>query len=453
MKKVYSIIFFVLTIGCILGVTGCGNKQAAQATVSSTQINYTEQTFAAIETLVNRDYNAFYDYFDDNLKKEISLSDVQHIWTEFNVTYGTFSYYKTDITMEAKDGYQIADVPCYFKRGSVTVRLTFNNRGEICGFFITDNKAASNSMQLTQDIEVSFGSQEYPISGSLTMPEGKGPFPVVILVHGSGPSDRNEQIGPNLPFMDLASQLAEQGIAVLRYDKRTYLYGAQMSELEHLTVQEETIDDVVAAVEFLKTRNTILNDQIYIAGHSLGGYLIPRIAQQTPDVAGYILLAAPARPMEDLVLEQTQYILSLEKELDKASKEKLLAQTEEAVTSIKELTPDSDIPSDQLLGVPASYWLDLRVYDPLTEIQQIEKPLLFLQGRRDYQVSIADFTLWQTALEDTQNAHVQFQLFDNLNHLFMPGTGKSTPSEYQQKEIFSTDASDAIAAFVNENNN
>ena len=160
------------------------------------------------------------------------------------------------------------------------------------------------------------------------MPEGKGPFPVVILVHGSGPSDRNEQIGPNLPFMDLASQLAEQGIAVLRYDKRTYLYGAQMSELEHLTVQEETIDDVVAAVEFLKTRNTILNDQIYIAGHSLGGYLIPRIAQQTPDVAGYILLAAPARPIEDLVLEQTQYILSLEKELDKASKEKLLAQTE-----------------------------------------------------------------------------------------------------------------------------
>lgn len=450
MKKFLSTLLIASVLSCTCSLTGCGND-AVKASASAVQMNYTEQTFACIEKLVNLDYSGFYNCFDESLKKEITQADVQKVWSDFTIQYGTFDYYTTDITIEAKDGYQIADVPCYFKRGSVTVRLTFNSQGEICGFFVTDNTSSSNSLQLAQDVEVTFGSNQYPITGSLTMPEGEGPFPAVILVHGSGPSDRNEQIGPNLPFMDLASQLSEQGIAVLRYDKRTYLYGTELANFDNLTVQEETIDDAAAAVAFLKTRNTIQSDQIYIAGHSLSGYLIPRIAQQTPDAAGYILLAAPARPIEDLILEQTQYILDLEGTLDDASKEKLLSQTAEIVKNIKHLTQDSDMAASQLFNVPVSYWLDLQGYDPLTEIRQIEKPLLFLQGARDYQVTITDYELWQDALADDPSVDATFQLYDNLNHLFMTGTGKSTPAEYQQKGVFSTDVSSAIAAFVHEN--
>ncbi|MBR2009989.1 MAG: alpha/beta fold hydrolase, partial [Peptococcaceae bacterium] len=433
MKKLLSTLCILLTVGIVFGLTGCGNDAKD---VSAQQINYTERTFTIIDKLTNNKIGDFYSYFDENMKKQVSQTDVQKLWVDLIAVYGTFDYYKTDITLVSKDGYQIADVPCIFKNGSVTLRLTLNSKGEISGFFITENTTSSNSLQLAHDTEVTFGSEAYPISGSLTLPEGDGPFPAVILVHGSGPNDRNEQIGPNLPFMDLAEQLSAQGVAVLRYDKRTYLYGSELAALTDITVQDETIDDAVYAFEYLKTLDSINAEQIYIAGHSLGGYLIPRIAAQTPEAAGYILLAASARPLEDMMLEQTEYLLGLEKNLDDASKQKLLKQTSDMVSAVKSLTPDTELTAEQLGGVPASYWLDLKNYDPIAEIQQIDKSILILQGGRDYQVTKTDYDLWLSAFNEYSDVHYRF--YDNLNHLFMSGTGKSIPDEYQQKGTVDT---------------
>jgi len=443
MKKLLSTLCILLTVGIVFGLTGCGNDAKD---VSAQQINYTERTFTIIDKLTNNKIGDFYSYFDENMKKQVSQTDVQKLWVDLIAVYGTFDYYKTDITLVSKDGYQIADVPCIFKNGSVTLRLTLNSKGEISGFFITENTTSSNSLQLAHDTEVTFGSEAYPISGSLTLPEGDGPFPAVILVHGSGPNDRNEQIGPNLPFMDLAEQLSAQGVAVLRYDKRTYLYGSELAALTDITVQDETIDDAVYAFEYLKTLDSINAEQIYIAGHSLGGYLIPRIAAQTPEAAGYILLAASARPLEDMMLEQTEYLLGLEKNLDDASKQKLLKQTSDMVSAVKSLTPDTELTAEQLGGVPASYWLDLKNYDPIAEIQQIDKSILILQGGRDYQVTKTDYDLWLSAFNEYSDVHYRF--YDNLNHLFMSGTGKSIPDEYQQKGTVDTAVGTDIVNFV-----
>lgn len=444
MKKLFTMICIATMLVMACSLSGCG-KDTVKETAAQ-QINYTERTFTIVDKLVNNKITDFYSYFDENMKKQVSQTDVQQIWASLISDYGAFDYYKTDITLTTKDGYQIVDVPVIFKNGSATLRFALNAKGEISGFFITDNATASNSMQLANDTEVTFGSAEYPISGSLTLPEGEGPFPAVILVHGSGPSDRNEQIGPNLPFMDLAEQLSAQGVAVLRYDKRTYLYGNQLAQLTDITVQDETIDDVVYALDYLQTLDNIDTEHIYIAGHSLGGYLVPRIAAQTPEAAGYILLAASARPMEDLLLEQTEYILSLEKSLDDASKEKLLKQTQDMVDTIKSLTPDSEYTADQLGGTPASYWLDLKNYDPIAEVQGINKSFLVLQGGRDYQVTKTDYDLWQSAFGEYSDVH--FRFYDNLNHLFMSGTGKSVPNEYQQKNTVDTVVGKDIANFV-----
>ena len=444
MKKLFTMICIATMMVMACSLSGCG-KDTVKETAAQ-QINYTERTFTIVDKLVNNKITDFYSYFDENMKKQVSQADVQQVWASLISDYGAFDYYKTDITLTTKDGYQIVDVPVIFKNGSATLRFALNAKGEISGFFITDNATASNSMQLANDTEVTFGSAEYPISGSLTLPEGEGPFPAVILVHGSGPSDRNEQIGPNLPFMDLAEQLSAQGVAVLRYDKRTYLYGNQLAQLTDITVQDETIDDVVYALDYLQTLDNIDTEHIYIAGHSLGGYLVPRIAAQTPEAAGYILLAASARPMEDLLLEQTEYILSLEKSLDDASKEKLLKQTQDMVDTIKALTPDSAYTADQLGGTPASYWLDLKNYDPIAEVQGINKSFLVLQGGRDYQVTKTDYDLWQSAFGEYSDVH--FRFYDNLNHLFMSGTGKSVPNEYQQKNTVDTVVGKDIANFV-----
>lgn len=442
MKKSFWI--FLLLLPLLL--VGCSEKQNAVAATVSGQMNYSEQTIAAVQKLTDGNTAAFYQLFDDNMKKEMSEQDLQALWNKTCYQYGAFQYYLSEIAISSKDGNQTASIPCIFENGTLTVRLTFNKEGAISGFYMTEGENVSGSPRLNNDIEISFGTEDYPLSGSLTLPEGSGPFPVVILVQGSGAFDRNEQIGPNVPFLDLAEQLAQQGIAVLRYDNRSYLYEEDVIQTDNWTVYEETIDDVAAAVAFLQTLNTIKNEQIYIAGHNMAGYLLPRIAEQTPDAAGYIFLAASARPQEDLLLEQTAYILSTEKNLDEASKTKIMEQTEATVSNIKTLTAGSTLPASALYNLPASYWLDLQSYQPLQQVQKIEHPLLFLQGGRDYQVSTTDYQLWQSALDETKDVH--FLYYDNLNHLFMSGTGKSTPAEYEQKGVFSSQVSDDIAQFI-----
>lgn len=442
MKKLLPLL---LLIAFALLATGC-NEQKAEETSATKQTNYSQIAITAISKLTGDDLSGFYQLFDEEMKKSISENDLKTIWNNLITQYGSFQYYSSDFTLSSQDGYTLATIPCAFQNQTIAVLITLNSAGEISGLYFTESTDATNSPRLENDTAVTIVSGDYHLPGSLTMPEGNGPFPVVILVHGSGPSDRNEQIGPNLPFLDIAEQLAQSGIATLRYDKRTYAYREEMAELTDLTVDDEVIDDVAAAVAFVNSLQTIDHDRIYIAGHSLGGYLIPRIAQRTPEAQGYMMLAAAARPMEDLLLEQTNYILELDKETAQETKDALLEQTEATVNNIKQLTADSDLSAEQLMNVPASYWLDLQNYNPLTQVLSIEQPLLIMQGGRDYQVTSTDYDLWKEALKNNSNA--TFCYYDNLNHLFMPGTGKSTPTEYQSKGTVHEDVIQDMVAFI-----
>lgn len=437
---------FILLLSAALCLNGCGAKAEQAAIVSSSQLNYSEQTITAIQKLTSGDTSGFYKMFDDNMKEEMTEQELLSTWNQIATQYGTFQYYLSEIAISRQDGYQIASVPCIFENGTLTFRLTFNNSGAISGFYMTEGEDSSGSPRLGNDTEISFGDENHPISGSLTLPEGAGPFPAVILVQGSGPYDRNEQIGPNVPFLDLADQLAQHGIAVLRYDTRTYLYEQELTKNDNRTVNDEIIDDVVAAVDFLKTRNTIQSEQIFIAGHDMAGYLMPRIADRTPDAAGFIMLAAASRPLEDILLEQTNYVITTEKNLDEAAKAQMMEQIETTVANIKGLTENSTMSPADLYNLPVHYWLDLQAYDPLSEIKKIHKPLLFLQGGRDYQVTTTDFELWKSVLEE--NTDVHFCYYDNLNHLFMIGTGKSTPAEYQQRGTVSDEVGNDISDFI-----
>lgn len=150
-----------------------------------------------------------------------------------------------------------------------------------------------------------------------------------MLVHGSGPNDRDETLGPNKPFRDLTRGLAFKGIAVLRYDKRTKVHGARMAKGTNMTVKEETIDDALAAVNVLRGSSSVDRNRIFVLSHSLGGMLIPRIGQADSKIAGLIVFAGATRPLEDTLLEQVTYIASLKGTLtaeDKKELEKLKAE-------------------------------------------------------------------------------------------------------------------------------
>ena len=145
------------------------------------------------------------------------------------------------------------------------------------------------------------GGEPRALPGTLFLPNGVEKAAAVVLVHGSGPNDRDETLGPNRPFRDLATGLATRGIAVLRYDKRTKVYPESFAGLKNPTVKDEILDDVSAALEFLKSRPEIDADRITITGHSLGGTLAPRIAAANPSVSKIVILAGAARPLPDLM--------------------------------------------------------------------------------------------------------------------------------------------------------
>jgi len=330
--------------------------------------------------------------------------------------------------------YDVVIVMARFEKGGLGLRISVNaNTGQVGGLFFTAD--AGKAMAYTvppyvdaskfNEQEVTIGTGDWSLPGTLTLPAGEGPFPAVALVHGSGPNDRDETLGPNKPFKDLAWGLASQGVAVLRYDKRSKVYAQQMAGLTTLTVKEEVIDDAAAAVALLRQHPGVDPERVFVLGHSLGGYLAPRIALAAPDSTGLIILAGATRPLEDLLLEQAEYIMSLS---ESTTHQSSIDELKQQIAQVKALKPgDEDQPA--ILGAPPTYWLDLQNYRPAELARSIAKPMLILQGMRDYQVREADFVNWQQAL--SARSDVQFKTYPNLNHLFITGDKESTPQEYQ----------------------
>jgi dipeptidyl aminopeptidase/acylaminoacyl peptidase len=281
-------------------------------------------------------------------------------------------------------------------------------------------------------MEVKLGVEGWLLPGTLTLPKGDGPFPALVLVHGSGPNDRDETLGPNKAFKDLAWGLASRNIAVLRYDKRTKVHGQKMAAQKdaELTVYEETIQDALAAAELLRKTEGIDPRNVFILGHSLGGMLIPRIAEADKKNTGFIIMSGNTRPIEDLLIQQLEYIFQLDGKLSDEEKAQL-EETKSNVKKIKDLTPENSAQmTEPFLGAGAAYWLDLKGYSPAEAAKGLERPLLILQGGRDYQVTMEDFEGWKKALSAKDT--VDLNLYPANNHLLIPGEGKSTPEEYQE---------------------
>lgn len=299
--------------------------------------------------------------------------------------------------------------------------------------FLHDESAppyADPALYTEQEVKISSGSFNLP--GTLTMPKGEGPFPAVILVHGSGSNDRDESLGPNRPFRDLAWGLASKGIAVLRYDKRTLIYAEKSADpIENLTVKEESMDDALAAAALLRTTPGIDPQKVFILGHSLGGMLTPRIVAQDSELAGAIIMAGNTRPLEDLMVVQTSYLAEADGTVSLAEKNQIDI-VKKLVRNIKALTESQRGEKGLfILGAPAAYWLDLRSYNPVETARTLIQPLLILQGERDYQVTFKeDFQGWKDGLAEL--TQVTFKSYAQLNHLFMvgTGTGDSTAEEY-----------------------
>jgi len=396
---------------------------------------------AFIAHLVALEFTAATTTFDAQMQAALPADKLASVWQQVATQAGAFGRVLA-VRTENKGEYAIVIATCEFANAALDIKVVYDSKALVAGLFFSPVQAADAAapewkapayvdVARFQEEKITIESGTWKLPGVLARPKGAGPFPAVVLVHGSGPQDEDETVGAIKPFRDLAQGMASRDIVTLRYVKRTQLMAQQENvSIAGLTVQQETIDDACAAVALLARTPGVDPARIWIVGHSLGGYLAPRIAKQEPRVAGIACLAGNARPMEDLIVEQLRFLANGDGAVSDAEKAQIAA-AETMRTQIRspELTAASQV---TVLGspLPGSYWLDLRGYEPARLAAQLRIPVRVLQGGRDYQVTRADFDLWKQALTGRANAACTW--YPELNHLFVAGQGATGPAEYAQ---------------------
>ena len=388
-----------------------------------------EITRVALDALAARDFAAVAVAFEP--AGAPTAAQVAAMWAARAGAMGQVASWSI-VDRSLQDGFETRVVRIELERGQLQGLLAIApETGRVASLFVSRPAPPARYVVASRFREepVVVGAAPYLLDGTLTLPVGPGPFPAAVLVHGSGPNDRDETVGANKIFKDLAEGLASAGIAVLRYDKRTFRYGDRLTDA--ITVDEEVLDDAVAAARKLAARPEVDAGRLLVIGHSLGGQLAPEIAVRAGNVAGVVLLAPPGRPPWEILRAQMQYLRA-----PRATR----AAIERAITEI-------DFGgTTELLGIPYAYWRDLASHDGVAMARAFGKPVLVLHGDRDYQVTAEDLAIWRAGLAGAR--HVEIATLSGDNHLFIRGTGAPGPAEYKLPGHVDDRVIDRVIAFV-----
>jgi pimeloyl-ACP methyl ester carboxylesterase len=312
----------------------------------------------------------------------------------------------------------------------------------------------------SEDVTVANAAANVTLAGTLTLPEGPGPFPAVVLISGSGPQNRDEELLGHKPFLVLADHLTRRGIAVLRYDDRgigksTGDFGAATSE--------DFAGDALAAWQFLGARRDIDPRRIGLLGHSEGGLIAPMLAARTPGIAFVVMLAGPGVTGEQIMLKQGALIMKANGAPDTMIAANIELQ-KQVFTILREETEPARI-VERLSAIPvpgpkeasaalvkqsSSPWLrHFALYDPAPALEKIACPVLAMGGELDLQVPVdQNLPVIEAALKKGGNKDYTVVRLPGLNHLFQTSK-KGTPGEYAQiEETMSPVALDTIAAWI-----
>jgi len=366
------------------------------------------------------------------LRAVVSAETVRLAWLTEVTRNGAVRAVGTPAIEPAGDGLVRVSVPVECESGGLHLIMSVDGAGRLHGLRLVSGgtggwepPAYARPGRFTEH-EVTIGEGPLAVGGTVSLPHGRRRRAGVVLLGGGGPIDRDGTSGANKPLKDLAWGLAGRGVAVARFDKVTHAHG-RMLTTPGFTVADEYVPHAVAAVRLLQRQPGVDPARVFVAGHSLGGKVAPRVAAAEPSVAGLILLAAEAQPMHHSAVRVIRYLAALAPDLAGSAVEEITRQA--ALVDGPDLTAAT--PAGLLpLGLPGSYWLDLRDYDPVSTAAAAGRPMLVLQGARDYQVTVDDdLARWRAGLAGPPR--VTFRVYPAANHLFFPGSGRSTPAEYE----------------------
>ena len=291
---------------------------------------------------------------------------------------------------------------------------------------------------------------EYPLNGLLTLPDDvSAPVPAVVMVHGSGPSNMDEQVMKLTPFKDLAEGLAARGIASVRYDKRTFAHKRKLAKLKDMTVWEETVEDALLAMELTKTDERIDADNVFILGHSMGAMLAPRIDAEGGSARGLILMSGTPYRLEEIVIRQlrdvntknplVKWLVGLEY--------KMYAKKFDGLYEMS----DDEAKKKKFAGrITLYYFKEMGAKTADEYLLESDKPVFIMQGEMDTQaLADVDFTAFQEKLADRKNT--TFKLYPNLNHCFVEALSQDITKiarEYGSERHIGDGVLDDIAGFV-----
>lgn len=395
-------------------------------------VEFDQLTRQFIDHLENNHLYEAENMMNKELRDLMSLEQLEELWERLLLQQGTFEAVE-EVVFQDMGGTIISRARTIFSIAPVVIQLSFDRDKNISGIYLNPIVSGDRyvlpdyaNYDLYREEDMFLEVPQGQLPAIFTRPVFLDKYPVVIFIHSSGPHDRDQTIGPNKPFRDLAIGLAIQGVASFRFDKKTKVYPSYYNQIQnHITVEDEVLEDAASAIDVVKKLKGVNRRQIYILGHGLGGMLAPRIAKENRQVDGIIIMSGNASPLQEIINQQVEYLSSHGRITDRELQS--LQSMREQVQWFSAYNMGASV-DNQYLEMPAAYWADLKDYDQMAVAQDLKEPVLILQGGRDYQVPVQEYELWKRALENKENA--AFLFYPSLNHIFLPGDGPSFPMEY-----------------------
>jgi hypothetical protein len=378
------------------------------------------------------------------------------LWAQLEQYYSAYQGILSD-TAQEQGGYIVGTIVCAYEYADVTFSVAVDKDGLLAGLIVaavTPKATASTADQtqfVTEPISLRTGEMD-ETQGMLTLPDGEGPFPAVIIMQGSGPLDMNGTVFGISPFRDLAEGLAMAGIASIRCDKYSYahtdLLQADPALLAGFTIQQEYITDARDALTLLQADERI--GGIYLLGHSLGGMIVPRVMQTlgAENFAGGIILEGSPLPLWEIQYHQNLMLIPQMPVDDRAAARESIDAEAAKLGDVLTL-PDDELKTMTFFGISAYYQKDQMSVDAAQTAIALGKPLLITQGGKDWQITPGDgMDMWQALLAGQMFA--DYLYYPDLNHMLceMAVNPNGNTSDYLAGDTVSQTLIGDIASWI-----